>query len=140
MKKAMLLVIIAIAFTVFVYGLVAGIVKLDDAGLALIKRESSAARLLGRGILAFAPWMIKGLSVIGTIAMFLVGGGIITHGAKPLAALSHAAAASSGPLGWAVPVLFDLLVGIVLGALLVGIFGLATKLFKRGSSSEPRAS
>ncbi|RYF64484.1 MAG: DUF808 domain-containing protein, partial [Comamonadaceae bacterium] len=69
------LVAISVAMTIGVYGLVAGIVKLDDAGLYLSRRASSGARALGRGILAFAPWLMKGLSVVGTAAMFLVGGG-----------------------------------------------------------------
>ena len=140
LKKALLLVIIAIAFTVFVYGLVAAIVKLDDIGLALIDGSSSVGRAVGRGILALAPWLIKGLGVVGTIAMFLVGGGIITHGAKPLAAISAAATKSAGPLAWATPVLFDLLVGVVLGALLVAIVSLAGRLLKRSSSDEASAS
>lgn len=136
-KKAALLVVIAITFTVFVYGLVAAIVKLDDFGLSLIESESGLARALGRGVLAFAPWMIRALSVLGTAAMFLVGGGIITHGAKPLSALSHAAAASSGPVALAVPILFDGLVGIVLGALLVAVVKIASRVVKRGADKEP---
>lgn len=133
LKKALLLVIIAVAFTVFVYGLVAGIVKLDDLGLALIRRESGVARALGRGILRVAPWMLKSLSVIGTIAMFLVGGGIITHGVKLLERLSHAAAKASGPAGFAVPLLFDALVGIALGGLLVGLVAVGARLRGRGT-------
>ena len=76
---------IAVAMTVGVYGVVAGIVKLDDAGLYLSQRAGTGAwagfqRSLGRGILRMAPWLMKGLSVAGTVAMFLVGGGILTHG------------------------------------------------------------
>jgi len=74
---------IAAIMTVGVYGLVAGIVKLDDAGLALSKR-SGVAQTIGRGILAMAPWLMKSLSVIGTAAMFMVGGGILTHGIKAI--------------------------------------------------------
>src|SRR5690606_36625194 len=75
---------IAVIMTVGVYGLVAGIVKLDDAGLALIKRQSNLAQALGRGILFMAPKLMKFLSVAGTTAMFLVGGGIVVHGIAPL--------------------------------------------------------
>ena len=71
---------IAAIMTVGVYGLVAGIVKLDDLGLALSQRSGSVLPALGRGILAFAPRLMKFLSIAGTIAMFLVGGGIIAHG------------------------------------------------------------
>jgi len=72
---------IAVIMTVGVYGLVAGIVKLDDAGLWLLKSDlPSFFRRAGQGILNLAPWLMKGLSVAGTIAMFLVGGGIVVHG------------------------------------------------------------
>ena len=73
---------IAVLMTVGVYGLVGGIVKIDDLGLYLTKRHSAGSfkNRFGHGILAFAPWMMKTLSVVGTAAMFLVGGGILTHG------------------------------------------------------------
>lgn len=76
---------VAILITVVVYGLVAAIVKLDDAGFYLIKDQgkqfySHFKRALGKGLLAFAPFLMKSLSVIGTIAMFVVGGGILLHG------------------------------------------------------------
>lgn len=76
---------IAVLMTAGVYGLVAGIVKLDDLGLHL-SRRSGVRAALGRGILRAAPWLMKGLSVAGTAAMFLVGGGILVHG---LPALHH---------------------------------------------------
>ncbi|NTV87770.1 MAG: DUF808 domain-containing protein, partial [Burkholderiaceae bacterium] len=75
---------IAVIMTVGVYGFVAGIVKLDDLGLWLSRKTSSAARLLGAGIVRAAPWLMRGLSVAGTAAMFLVGGGILTHGVPAL--------------------------------------------------------
>ncbi|HET6584374.1 MAG TPA: DUF808 domain-containing protein, partial [Nannocystaceae bacterium] len=75
---------IAAIMTVGVYGFVAGIVKLDDLGLALSRRKAALARAAGRTIVRAAPWLLKGLSIAGTIAMFLVGGGIITHGVPPL--------------------------------------------------------
>ncbi|MFW7342656.1 DUF808 domain-containing protein [Pollutimonas sp. H1-120] len=76
---------VALAMTVGVYGLVAGIVKLDDAGLYLAQRRGHAVfavllRALGAGILAMAPYLMKALSIAGTAAMFLVGGGILLHG------------------------------------------------------------
>ena len=74
------LVAISAAMTVGVYGLVAGIVKLDDLGALLAARPSAAAQALGRGILAASPWLMRALSIAGTAAMFLVGGGIIAHG------------------------------------------------------------
>ncbi len=74
------LVAVALMMTVGVYGLVAAIVRLDDLGLALALRGSTGVRAIGRGILAAAPWLLRGLSIVGTAAMFLVGGGIIAHG------------------------------------------------------------
>ncbi|MDT8992371.1 DUF808 domain-containing protein [Curvibacter sp. APW13] len=71
---------IAVLMTAGVYGLVAGIVKLDDLGLYLSRRASAVAQAVGAGILRAAPWLMKALSVLGTAAMFLVGGGILVHG------------------------------------------------------------
>jgi hypothetical protein len=115
---------IAVLMTVGVYGLVAGIVKLDDAGLS--QRPARAAQALGRGILAAAPLMMKGLSVVGTAAMFLVGGGILVHGlpaAHPLVeAVAHAAAAVpgvGGVLGVLAPLVVDGLAGMLAGAVVL---------------------
>lgn len=109
---------IAILMTVGVYGLVAGIVKLDDAGLHLSRSASSALQALGRGILRVAPWLMKALSVAGTAAMFLVGGGILSHGLPFLHHASEAVTAAVGPgLAWLAPTLFDAVVGLVAGAL-----------------------
>jgi uncharacterized protein len=88
-QRVAALVGIALLMTVGVYGLVAGIVKLDDGGLHLLGRTgdgtfAATQRRLGAGILWLAPWLMKGLSVAGTAAMFLVGGGIILHGFVPL--------------------------------------------------------
>jgi hypothetical protein len=123
---------IALIMTAGVYGLVAGIVKLDDAGLHLSRRpgEGNAARLkraAGRTIIAAAPWLMKGLSVVGTAAMFLVGGGILTHGLPGAHGLIHAmthAAASlpgiGGILDATLPLIADAVVGILAGALMFG--------------------
>jgi len=92
------LVAIAIAMTAGVYGLVAGIVKLDDIGWWLSRRGAAASRATGNAILRAAPWMMKGLSVAGTAAMFLVGGSILEHGVAPLHHLLEQAAAEAGVL------------------------------------------
>jgi len=84
--QLMVLAGVAALMTVGVYGFVAGIVKLDDLGLYLQRRPAALAQQLGRAILAAAPWLMRGLSVAGTAAMFLVGGGILAHG---LPVLSH---------------------------------------------------
>ncbi|MBO9680810.1 MAG: DUF808 domain-containing protein [Acidovorax sp.] len=124
---------IALIMTVGVYGLVAGIVKLDDLGLWLGARASAAAQALGRGIVAAAPWLMKGLSVAGTAAMFLVGGGILVHGVPTLhhAVAGWGAAAGQGPLGglWqalAVNAL-NAVAGLVVGAVVLAVVQLAQR-------------
>lgn len=125
---------IAVAMTVGVYGLVAGIVKLDDAGLYLSQKtgDSAAARLrrsLGRGIVVTAPWLMKALSVAGTAAMFLVGGGILTHGVPALQHAIEALATRAGSvLGSVTPLLADALVGMVAGALVLGAVTLVQRM------------
>ena len=101
LQQVAVLVGIAVLMTVGVYGLVGGVVKLDDLGLWLSGKASSAAQALGRGLLAAAPWLMKGLSVAGTAAMFLVGGGILVHGIGPLhhAIEGAGAAVAQGALG-----------------------------------------
>jgi predicted DNA repair protein MutK len=122
-KQVAVLVAIAVAMTVGVYGLVAGIVKLDDAGLALQRSANEAAKGLGAALLWTAPYLMKGLSLAGTAAMFLVGGGILTHGLHFLEAWGEGVAANAGALGGAVPTLLDAVTGIVTGGVLVALVG-----------------
>ena len=120
------LVGIAIIMTIGVYGLVAGIVKIDDLGLYMSRRASQIARTVGSAILKAAPYLMKGLSIGGTAAMFLVGGGILTHG---LPALQHAIAKlAQGAAAWPgigrlaealTPLIADALVGVVAGAVVL---------------------
>ena len=129
MTQVSVLVGIALIMTVGVYGLVAGIVKLDDGGLYL-SRKTGPARVLGLAILAAAPWLMKALSVAGTAAMFLVGGGIIVHGIPPLHhAIEHMAEAS-GAASMLVSLLADALVGIVAGALVLAAVVGAQRLWR----------
>ena len=125
---------IALVITLGVYGLVAGIVKLDDAGLYLSQRSSAFAQSLGRGLLALAPWLMKTLSVVGTAAMFMVGGGILSHGLPPVeTALHHAAewaAQDVGLLSALLPTLFNALLGIVAGLISVPLVGLGARLWR----------
>ncbi|RKH52143.1 DUF808 domain-containing protein [Corallococcus interemptor] len=128
---------IALIMTVGVYGLVAGIVKLDDAGLYLSRKGSGFARGLGAGILRAAPWLMKFLSVAGTAAMFLVGGGILVHGVSSLhhAEESFTAWAGRVPgvgniLGGLAPMLLNAAVGLGAGLVLVVLFTAGQKLFK----------
>ena len=77
--KTLVMIAIGVVITVFVYGVVALIVKLDDMGLWLMQKDSLLLQKIGRGMIAFMPKLMQGLALIGTVAMFLVGGGIFTH-------------------------------------------------------------
>jgi uncharacterized protein len=127
---------IAVLMTAGVYGLVAGIVKLDDGGLYLTRQSSQLQRSLGAGILKAAPWLMRGLSVAGTAAMFLVGGGILTHGVPALHPTIEVVAHGAGPvLGAVVPPLADAVVGIAAGAAVLGVVAGVKRLLegaKRG--------
>lgn len=126
MTRVAVMVGIALLMTVGVYGLVAGIVKLDDFGLYLSRKRAAASQAIGRGIVAAAPWLMKFLSVAGTAAMFLVGGSILAHGVAPLhhvvENLSHQ------PVGWLWSMLADAVIGIVAGALVLGAVTLVQRL------------
>ena len=134
---------IAALMTVGVYGLVAGIVKLDDGGLHLSQQVGQSGwrkfqRSFGRGILWFAPWLMKFLSMAGTVAMFLVGGGILTHGIGPIQQFIEkitaqvASVGSVGPVLNAItPLLMDALVGVLAGVLVL----LAVNGFKKLKSA-----
>lgn len=131
---------ISILMTVGVYGLVAAIVKLDDAGLYLVSKEGEGALLalqhkLGRGLLAFAPWLMKALGVIGTIAMFMVGGGILVHNIHLLEHAVHQlqvgleGVASVGPvLAGLTPTLAGMVIGIIAGAAVLALVTMVQKV------------
>ena len=127
-QQIVALTLIAILITVLVYGLVAGIVKLDDLGLKLHKRRG-VARAFGAGILRTAPYLMRTLSVVGTAAMFLVGGSILVHGVPPIEHLIVGAgdAVGRGLSGTVVRSLLDTLVGVLAGAIVVGIVALKPK-------------
>ena len=115
---------VAALMTVGVYGLVAGIVKLDDAGLYLGRQSSAIAQGLGAAIVKAAPWLMKFLSVAGTAAMFLVGGGIIVHGIPALAGVLH---------GWAGALSFlsDAVAGVLVGAAVFAVIAAINKARQR---------
>ncbi|MCD1637987.1 DUF808 domain-containing protein [Pseudomonas stutzeri] len=137
-QQVLVLVGIAIVMTVGVYGLVAAIVKLDDLGLALSRKSSGAASAFGRGILVVAPWLMKTLSVVGTAAMFMVGGGILTHG---IGAVHHFIESSAHDalglpyvgvvLGGLLPTLLDAAFGILAGGVVLALVSLGGRLFRR---------
>ncbi len=125
---------IALLVTVGVYGLVAGIVKLDDLGLYMVRKPdaSDLTRRVGRGIVSAAPKLMKVLSVVGTIAMFLVGGGILVHGLPFLHHFVEGLVVNlNAVLHWFVPVLFNAVVGLLAGAVVLGIVESGKKLFVR---------
>lgn len=113
--------------TIGVYGLVALIVKLDDIGLSLTRMDREGLKSFGRGILWSAPRLMRGLGIAGTIAMFLVGGGILAHGIPPLHHLSEAIHHWGGIAGTVLPILLDGLTGVVAGAILVGVVTLVQR-------------
>ena len=121
---------IAIVMTVGVYGLVAGIVKLDDLGLWLTQKPGQMAKKIGGGILSAAPYMMKTLSVVGTAAMFLVGGGILTHGVPVLHHWIEGVGAAAGSAGFAVPMLLNGVVGIIAGAAVLAVVSVVGRLWK----------
>ena len=138
--KVMVLSVIAIVMTVGVYGLVAMIVKIDDLGLYLTQQASSFKQTIGRGLLAFAPKLMKTLTIVGTIAMFLVGGGIITHAVSSLhhlteEAVNHAALIPTvgSIVGAITPTLINMVIGFVAGLLVVLVVHLVQKI--RGQST-----
>ena len=124
---------IAIIMTLGVYGLVAGIVKLDDVGYHLASREGQGSwagflRWFGKSLVSFAPWLMKALGVLGTVAMFMVGGGILVHGFHVLdhwigiLATQAGSVAASGPgLAAGTPTLRAVVVGVIAGALVLGL-------------------
>jgi len=133
--QAMVVSVIALIMTVGVYGFVAAVVRMDDFGFALSQRSGALAPALGRGILATAPYLMKGLSIVGTAAMFLVGGGILAHGIPRLEHLSATWTLQSDAhvglfeaiIGGLAPILFNGLVGAVAGLVVFG----AVTLIKR---------
>lgn len=135
------LVLIAIIMTIGVYGFVAAIVKLDDLGLYLsrIGGQSpikSALRAVGRGLLRGAPYLMKGLAIAGTLAMFLVGGGIVSHGLPPVhhfaeSIPSRAKAIGGTLVGAIAPSLFEGLVGLLTGALILLMVEVSKRAYGR---------
>ncbi len=149
LSRAIILALVGIVITVLVYGAVALIVKMDDIGLHLIEKRSTAAeKAIGRFLLLAMPKLLSALSLIGTVAMLWVGGGILLHGAHELGlhgpsdvahAIQHAVVSTtgalSGALGWLTYAALSALVGLVLG----GIVAWIVHLFARESSTSGSA-
>jgi predicted DNA repair protein MutK len=132
------LVGIALLMTVGVYGLVAAIVKLDDGALALSRTRSSLLQAIGRGILVAAPWLMKSLSVAGTAAMFLVGGGILAHGIPALHHAMEQALHHLPDIGHALgAMLLNALAGTVAGMIVVAVVAFVQRARMRTSHANP---
>jgi uncharacterized protein len=142
-KQATVVTAIAIIMTVGVYGLVAGIVKLDDIGLHLMLKKGAGVyrqlqRKIGAGLLAFAPKLMRFLSIAGTAAMFMVGGSIIGHGVPALHHFSEHVVkllqnlpAVGGILATISPIVVDAIIGLIVGVICVGLFEIINKLRKK---------
>lgn len=139
-KQVVVVASIAIVMTIGVYGLVAGIVKLDDLGLHLMLKKGNSfykklLRKVGEKLLATAPYLMRGLTILGTAAMFVVGGSIIGHGVPVLHHFSESIAeywrnfnTIGGILAVIAPILIDALVGLLVGAACVALFEVANKI------------
>ena len=144
--QAGVLIVVGLAMTVVVYGAVGLLVKLDDIGLHMAARTSKSSRAIGRGLVKAMPGVFSSLSVIGTVAMLWVGGGILLHGthtlglawpAEPVEHLAHAVAGLAGPLGgaagWITTALLSGLLGLIVGGVLAVVLHQVLRLFGRGA-------
>jgi predicted DNA repair protein MutK len=141
MTKLSVLSVIAVVMTIGVYGLVGMIVKIDDLGLYLTEQSTSFKQTIGRGLLAFAPILMKLLSIVGTIAMFLVGGGIINHTIPLLHHLTEDTVdhvetipAVGNIIGALTPTLINFGIGLVAGAIVLLIVSLIQKMWPKKAS------
>ncbi|EJO1801484.1 DUF808 domain-containing protein [Salmonella enterica] len=122
LNQVLVLTGIALVVTIGVYGLVGIIVKLDDMGYWLAEKRSVLAQGVGKGLLIIAPWLMKALSIVGTLAMFLVGGGIVVHGIAPLHhAIEHFAQQQGAFMAHTIPAGLNLVLGFIIGAIVVAL-------------------
>jgi uncharacterized protein len=142
LTKVTVLSLIAIAMTVGVYGFVALIVKIDDIGLYLTRKDSSMKQKVGRSLLAFAPVLMKLLSIVGTIAMFLVGGGIINHAVPWMHHFTEESVdvvqdlpTIGSILGALTPMLINFAVGIIAGILVLVVVGAISKVWPKSKQT-----
>ena len=142
LTKVTVLSVIAVAMTVGVYGFVALIVKIDDIGLYLTEQAANFKQRIGRGLLAFAPILMKTLSVVGTAAMFLVGGGIINHAipfvhhfTEDTVEYVQDIPTMGSIVGSVTPMLINLVVGILAGILVVIVVTIVQKVWSKSKSA-----
>jgi uncharacterized protein len=123
------LVVISALMTIGVYGLVAGIVRFDDVGSRWLRSDAAFKRQIGRGILALAPWVIRTLSVVGTLAMFLVGGSLVVHSVPPVQHVIDAMLVepvgrlrfSGEALAWGIAAFAGAFIGLVVGSFVFAV-------------------
>ena len=135
MNQVAVVSIVAVLMTVGVYGIVAGIVKMDDIGFWLMRKPLHTARALGRSLLWLAPRLMKTLAIVGTAAMFMVGGGILVHGWPWLSHAVDALVANWGMLQGVGTLLINLLAGVVAGGICVGVWTLVQKCLPAGKAA-----
>ncbi len=141
LERAIVLALVGVVLTAAVYGAVALIVKMDDIGLHLVRRGGTAAKRVGRLLVAAMPRLLGLLATVGTVAMLWVGGGIILHGTDVLGlhapaelahGAQHAVAQAAGPLGgvlgWLAYVVLSAIVGLALGAVVAVVVHLLQKV------------
>jgi len=126
------LIAIGTIVVVAVYGLVAGIVKIDDLGLHLAQRGGGLGRL-GEWLIGASPMLMKGLGIVGTIAMFLVGGGIFSHNIPQVEHLFKDWTALTGPLAAVIKLSLEGLLGILIGAVIVAVLSAGSRLMGKGA-------
>ena len=152
LTRGVVLALVGIAVTLFVYGAVAIIVKLDDIGLHLVEKPSAFAQSVGRGMLAAMPKILTLLSVVGTVAMLWVGGGILLHGTHELGfhglydathGLEYAVKSTTGSLGgilgWVTYAGASALVGLIVGAIIVFVLHKVLRIGHGAKHSEEAA-
>lgn len=128
LEQLAVLVAVAIAITVFVYGIVACIVRMDDVGNWLMRQSSGALQGVGRGLIACTPWLMRGLTIVGIAAMVLVGGSLLVHGIAPMEHWLHTVVV---PQGGAVAMLVPHVVHVLVGAVIGGCVVFAVNAWQR---------
>ena len=131
LQQAISLVVLSVLFTVGVYGLVAGIVKIDDLGLFLQKSVKKSVRAIGTRLIILVPYLMKALSILGTAALFLVGGGIIVHGTPLIHHAIESMEGDGGVLSFFGPIIANMVVGLIVGAIVLGMVTLYKHIFRK---------
>ena len=136
LERSLVLSILAISITVGIYGLVAGIVKIDDVGLHMMEKEGAFTQKVGKVLFAAAPKLMKFLSIAGTLAMFLVGGGILVHGINFLYHGVEDIAHLTGIFESFTTALLNGVIGFIIGAIIVALLTVVGKIRDKDESAD----